>query len=200
MARGRAEGVAPLRYHRLVIMLCRILGAVALMAFAVVAFTPLVALGPRPVRVGGADAAVVLAGSASADGALDDASLRRAGEIERTIDGVRTRLSPDGLGRWPVWAGINHAAEACKARGWTRPEAQLRSLLDKFGPNDHIAESIRALRGASPLAADLVKLSDSLATIDGVEDPVLKAFSAEMKTALGGPAAPDQPPLEQTIA
>jgi uncharacterized SAM-binding protein YcdF (DUF218 family) len=63
---------------------CRLLGATFLIVFALVAFTPLVgALSPRPVPLVPADAAVVLAGSVSADGALSDSSLRRA------VQGIR---------------------------------------------------------------------------------------------------------------
>ncbi len=66
------------------ILLCRLLGTACLVVFAVVAFTPLVgALIPRPVPLVPADAAVVLAGSVSADGALSDSSLRRA------VQGIR---------------------------------------------------------------------------------------------------------------
>jgi uncharacterized SAM-binding protein YcdF (DUF218 family) len=82
-------------------LLCRLLGGLALVALALLAFTPLAnVVHRRTVHasiVGPADAIVVLGAAVSPDGLLDGPSLRRL------LEGVR--LSRRGLAPWLVILG-----------------------------------------------------------------------------------------------
>jgi uncharacterized SAM-binding protein YcdF (DUF218 family) len=146
----------------------RLLGALALLAFVAVAFTPLAdTLAQRlaePAALGPADAVIVLGAGLGPDGWLSDSSLRRF------VHGVR--LYRRGLAPFLVFTG------GPEGRG--RPEAEVRATLAReLGVP---AEDVIVVPAARTTREEALRVKDELAA-RGVRRILLVTGGSHMERA-----------------
>ena len=144
----------------------RIVGALTITAFLVVAFTPAATRAARrlavPADIGPADAIVVLGASANLDGSLTDVSLRRA------VEGVR--LYREGLAPRLAFMGVTGEARA-RAR-----------LAERFGVP---AEAILTEEWQPTTRAEAAWSADALGRKLGVRRILLVTDALHMRRARG---------------